>query len=157
MVIETPHANWFLLDTLQKVNNVTGEVGQDQRAWLAAEIDRRGDTPAIIVGHHNPQRGPVVEGKRITGLADTADLMALWHSKPQVKLYMHGHTHNYALSKTAEDIHLLNQPPVAYLFDDERPNGWLRAELTPNGMVTELRALDKAHSEHQQHSTLAWR
>ncbi len=158
-VIDSAQAHWFLIDTLQVVNKVTGEVGAEQRAWLSAEIDKlAGDgKPVVIVGHHNPQQLPEGSTERVTGLADTAEFMDLLRSKPQVKAYLFGHSHNYGFNKASGDIHLINQPPVAYLFDETRPNGWLRAGLQADSLTVELRALDKSHVEHGQQKTLAWR
>src|SRR5690606_25576581 len=61
-VIESPHANWFLLDSLYQVNVVTGELGAEQLAWIEKELDARQDKPAIVMAHHNPQFDPPADG-----------------------------------------------------------------------------------------------
>lgn len=38
-ILESPYANWLLLDTLFKVNIVTGELGEEQREWLAKALE----------------------------------------------------------------------------------------------------------------------
>ncbi len=157
--VESTHAFWIFIDTLQVVNKVTGEVGAEQRQWISAEIDRAAAAgkPVILVGHHYPQLRPQAPGKPISGLADTAEFLSLLRSKPAVKAYIFGHSHNYGYKVAEGGVHLVNQPPVAYLFDQTRPNGWLRGELAADSLALELRALDKNHPEHRVGKTLAWR
>jgi predicted phosphodiesterase len=160
-VVESADANWVLVDTLQVVNKVTGELGAEQREWLSAELDRLAadgkNKPAIVVGHHYPQYLPEGSTEVVSGLADTIEFMDLLRSKPQVKAYIYGHSHNYAFKKASGDIHLINQPPVAYLFDESRPNGWLRAELSPDSMRLELHAIDVQHPQNGEVKALSWR
>jgi hypothetical protein len=40
-LIETPRANWFILDSLDQVNMGPGIVGEAQRTWLAQALDAR--------------------------------------------------------------------------------------------------------------------
>lgn len=56
---------------------------------------------------------------------------------------------------TEEIIRIL--PPVAYVCDESRPNGWIRASIAPDSIMLELRALDPNHPEHGKISRLAWR
>ena len=60
-VVETPLANWFLLDSLYKTNVTPGLLGAAQLQWLAKALDAHADKPALLVAHHN------LEG--LTGLA----------------------------------------------------------------------------------------
>jgi 3',5'-cyclic-AMP phosphodiesterase len=102
-LVETPHANWFLLDSLTEVDVVTGEIGAAQREWLATALAARTDKPALVMVHHNPQFEPPPEGKPWGGLRDTADMMALLAGHPHVKALIFGHTHNWSppASRTA--------------------------------------------------------
>jgi len=160
-VVETPLVNWFLVDSLFKVNVVTGEIGQAQLAWLAQALDARADKPAIVMGHHNLQETPTVkDGKEsYTGMQDSIAFRDLLVSKRQVKAFVYGHTHNWAMTQPAHlgGLHLVNLPPVAYVFNPARPNGWVRATPTADGITLELRALDVKHAEHGQPVKLAWR
>jgi 3',5'-cyclic AMP phosphodiesterase CpdA len=61
-IIESKHANWFLLDSLLEVDLVTGDLGEAQRKWLAATLADHSDKPAIVVVHHNPQFEPSPNG-----------------------------------------------------------------------------------------------
>lgn len=154
-VIQMPGANWFLLDTLQKVNSTPGEVGEQQRQWLATALDAHPDTPAIIVMHHNPQR-PTAERPKVTGLLDTAELLDLLAPRRQVKAVVFGHTHDWKVMQE-EGIHLVNLPPVAYVFNAARPSGWVHAHVQGRAMELRLHALDATHPEHGQTVKLAFR
>lgn len=46
LVIESPKASWFLLDSLHATNVTPGELGAQQRDWLAHELDARSDKAA---------------------------------------------------------------------------------------------------------------
>lgn len=155
-VIESPHANLFLLDSLREVNVVTGELGASQREWLAHALDAHSGKPAVIVAHHNPQFQAPPEGARWSGLQDTAELFEMLSSHKHVKAYVYGHTHDWSI-REREGIHLVNLPPVAYLFADGKPNGWVRAALDDGGMSLELQSLDANHPQHGERVDLAWR
>lgn len=156
-VVETEGVNWFLLDTLQVVNKVTGELGEEQRNWLSEALDKRGGKPAILIGHHYPQYMPEGSTARVSGLADTIEFMDLLRSKPQVKAYIYGHSHSYGFKKASGNIHLINQPPVAYLFNQSKPNGWIKATVEDKELSVELRALDTEHEQHGKTTVLAMR
>lgn len=154
-VLETPKANWFLLDSLFQVDVVTGELGEAQLTWLAQALDAHADKPAILVAHHNPQWEPNANGSW-SGLKDAKALFELIANRKQVKAYVYGHTHTWKLSKIG-DIHLVNLPPVAYVFQSGQPNGWVQATLRDHGLHLQLRCLDKSHPQHNQTAMLAWR
>ncbi len=154
-VIESAHVNLFLLDSLREVNVVTGELGQAQRAWLARMLDERSDKPAVVVAHHNPQFEPPAEGARWSGLQDSAELFELLKARKHVKAYVFGHTHNWSISKH-DGLHLINLPPVAYVFAAGKPNGWVHAHFSSQGVALELRAIDPQHQQHGQRIELAW-
>ncbi len=155
-VLETPHANLFLLDTLTEVNVVTGKLGSAQRQWLAQALDAHADKPAIIVAHHNPQFAPPAEGARWTGMQDTAEFFDLITSRQQVKAYIFGHSHNWSVTKSG-DLHLINLPPVAYVFGEGKPNGWVQAELHTDGVSLQLHTISAAHPQNGEQVHLAWR
>lgn len=145
-VIETAHANLFLLDSLFRVNVVTGEIGQTQIDWLAKELDARSDKPAIVMTHHTPQFTAPAEGKPWTGISDTQALMSVLDSRKHVKAYFYGHSHTWTHSRRGH-FQMVNLPPVAYVFDNSRPNGWVEAVLTPDAMRLELHTLDPKHAQ----------
>ncbi|TWU57536.1 metallophosphoesterase family protein [Rubripirellula reticaptiva] len=155
-VIETSHANLFLVDSLQQVDHVTGELGSAQLDWLNAALAARSGKLAIIVGHHNPQVSPVEPGKLLTGLADTAALFDTMDRHSNVKAYVYGHTHDWKLTTTPGGTHLVNQPPSAYVFNPARPSGWTRLRLSPAAVQFQLVSVDTLHPQHGEQLQLAY-
>jgi len=161
-VLETPLANWILLDSLRYVNKVEGEFGAEQLAWIEKLLSANPDKPAILVGHHYPQvfREDIIPGDekiKISGLVDSGPFLKVLRTHPAAKAYLYGHSHTWLLKKEENGLHQINLPPTAYVFDKKRPNGWVRATLSASGISLELRALDPAHSEHGKVSDLKWR
>lgn len=154
-VVESPHANWFLLDSLFQVNVVTGNLGELQRKWLARALDDRRDKPAIVVAHHTPQFEPPPEGKPVGGLQDTAEFFELLGQRPHVKAFIYGHSHVWEHSRR-NNLHLVNLPPVAHVFTPGLPNGWVEARLTAGGLNLTLHTLDPNHEQSEQRVELAW-
>lgn len=150
-VVEAARANWFLLDSLDKVAATPGELGAEQIEWLGKALDARADKPALVVVHHNPQWSV----KR-SGIVDTEQLFAQLEPRKQVKAVFFGHTHQWHRDKH-EGIHLVNLPPVAYLFNKEAPNGWVDARLREGGATLTLHALDAKHRQDGETVELAWR
>ena len=151
------HANLFLLDSLNIVNEVAGELGKTQLDWLANSLAEHSDKTAIVIGHHDPQILPEDSTEKVSGLTDTAQFFEVLHSHPHVQAYFYGHTHDWKLSKTSEGVHLINQPPSAYVFNAERPKGWVRLKVLDETLTVELRALDKEHEQHGESHTLEHR
>jgi 3',5'-cyclic-AMP phosphodiesterase len=155
-IVSTPHANLFLLDTLSEVNVVTGELGAAQRKWLARALDAHAEKPAVIIAHHNPQFTAPAEGGRWTGIKDTADFFELIGSRRHVKAYVFGHSHNWSISQR-DDLHLINLPPVAYVFGEGKPNGWVQADLRENGITLRLHTINADHPQNGETVNLTWR
>ena len=175
-IVRTPYANWFVLDSLIKTLETPGRLGDAQRAWLAGALDANTDKPALIAIHHNPMLGATSGGpleaaaaametlgplKSIVhasgSLEDTVELMEILRPRRHVKAYFFGHTHRWGVYHDESGLCLVNFPPVAYLFDHGRPNGWVHATLQPNGARLELRCLDRTHPNHGQIVNLTWR
>lgn len=152
-VLETPRANWFLLDSLEKVNATPGLLGPEQLDWLAKALDARRDKPALVAVHHDPQWS---EAAKRTGLRDTEKLFDILMPRKQVKALFYGHTHRWRRAER-EGLHLVNLPPVAYLFDKESPNGWVEMKLLDKGAVLTLHALDPKHRQNGEKVELSWR
>jgi 3',5'-cyclic-AMP phosphodiesterase len=146
-----PHAHWFTLDSLDKVNVTPGKLGQEQLAWLAKQLDERPDKPAIISVHHHP----VFMGDKIGGITDTKALFEILTPRKQVKAVIFGHTHNWNIVQH-EGIHLINLPPVAYPFDKAKPSGWVEARVGPDKLALTLRALH-GHKQDGETHELAFR
>jgi len=161
-ILETPLANWILLDSLRYVNKVEGEFGAEQLAWIAKILDKSPEKPAIIVGHHYPQifREDIIPGDekiKISGLVDSEEFLKVINTRTSAKAYVYGHSHTWILKKNADGLHEVNLPPTAYVFDPKRPNGWVRATVSAGGLSLELRTIDPAHPQHGERHDLVWR
>jgi len=150
-LMKTPRANWFVLDSLEKTLATPGLLGHEQLAWLAKTLDENPKTPAIVMVHHNPGLGGNM------GLKDTEGLFEVIRPRKQVKAYIYGHTHTWKVEKDETGLHLINLPPVAYIFQEGQPSGWVRLTLADGGMKLELRCIDTTHRDHGQKVDLKWR
>jgi 3',5'-cyclic AMP phosphodiesterase CpdA len=117
-VLETPHANWFLLDSLDRCPDVPGLLGEAQLAWLAYSLDARPDKPALVLAHHYPDR----HNRPPRGLIDTEAFFKIIAPRKQVKTYFFGHKHEWHLDQES-GVHLVNLPTTAWLFDQTQPQG----------------------------------
>ena len=155
-VLSSATMNWVLLDSLHEVNQTPGELGQLQLGWLDRTLNNCPDRPTVVMAHHNPQ-GPVPEGKKPTALTDSDAMFAILAKHKKVKAFVYGHTHNWEHKKHPETgLHLINLPPVAYVFAPERPNGWVSARATKERLVLELHALNPAHDQHGEKVEITW-
>jgi Icc protein len=150
-VLQTNHANWFVLDSLETTGASAGLLGKEQLNWLTQALDAHSGRPALIMVHHNPG----IDGN--IGLKDSVQLFEIIRPRRHVKAYIFGHTHLWKLEKDTSGLHLINLPPVAYVFQPGNPSGWVRAEEEGNGMTLELRCIDKSHKLHGQKARLDWR
>jgi 3',5'-cyclic-AMP phosphodiesterase len=150
-LLATPLANWFILDSLEQTASTPGLLGPQQLAWLAKSLDANPDKPALVLIHHNPG----IDGN--LGLKDTVSLFETIRPRKQVKAYIFGHTHFWKTEQDASGLHLINLPPVAYIFQTGKPSGWVHATLDANGMRLELRCIDPTHKDHGQVVKLDWR
>lgn len=151
-LLETPRANWFVLDSLEQTLSTPGLLGQEQLDWLAKTLDAHPAKPALILLHHNPG---TLAG--VGGLKDSDALYEVLRPRKQVKAYIFGHTHLWHTAPDPSGIHLINLPPVAYVFLEGAPSGWVHATLQPNGIRLELRCVDLTHKAHGQIVNLEWR
>lgn len=151
-VVSAARANWFMLDSLDKTNVTPGVLGAAQLGWLATELDKRADKPALVMVHHNPNVG---EAKG--GLTETAELLAVLRPRRQVKAFFFGHSHRWSVTRDESGLHMINLPTTAYIFQPTQPTGWVAADLQPDGVRLELRALDRKHAAHGEVHALKWR
>jgi 3',5'-cyclic AMP phosphodiesterase CpdA len=147
-VVETPVANWFLMDSLYQTNVTPGLLGKEQLRWLAKALEARADKPALLVAHHN------LDG--LSGLQDAAYLLRSAVDHKQAKAYFYGHTHQWQVRRE-KGIHLVNVPATAWLFDPKEPRGWLDITLQKGGATVVMNALDKRHDKHGERRELKWR
>lgn len=154
-VLQMPHANFFLLDSLHQVNVVTGMLGDEQLAWLAESLTRMSDKPAVLISHHHPQFEPPAEGRPWGGIMDTDRLMGVVGQHRHVKAMIFGHTHNWSLRRHG-DLQLINLPPVAYVFNDSHPNGWVDAQVRPDGLDLTLHTLQPDDERNGSTVSVDW-
>lgn len=154
--LEAGPVNWFLLDSLDKPNVTPGVLGEEQLKWLAAALDKHADKPALISVHHHPVWPKNDPNFKNGGITDTVPLFEILEPRKHVKAVFFGHTHDWAIAQH-EGIHLVNLPPVAYVFAKGRPSGWVSATIAESGMTLTLSALDKSHKQHGEKIELAWR
>lgn len=152
-VIEGARVNWFLLDSLEVTKQTPGQLGAEQRAWLAAALDARPGKPALVMVHHNPI--PALPGKK-SGLIDTEELLAILLPRHQVKALFFGHTHVWHLAEQ-DGLHLVNLPAVSYSFNKTELTGWIDCRLRDGGAALEIHASDASHPAHGKVTELAWR
>jgi len=154
-VVETPKANLFLLDSLEKTDYTPGRFGEAQLAWLETQLDARKDKPAILFAHHYlDYTGQIVQNPH--ALLDTADFWKVVKDCKQVKAYIFGHAHVWQ-HLTKDGVHLVNIPTTAWRFDQSQPVGWVLCELKDDGVKLMLRSLDSKHPKHGQVLELTWR
>ncbi len=151
-LLRSRRVNWFVLDSLDKTLSVPGLLGEKQLSWLAKSLDANPDKPALVLAHHNADKKDNVDG-----LKDADAFLQTIRPRKQVKAYIFGHTHNWTVTQDASGIHLINLPPVAYVFRQGNPSGWVRATLSDAGMRLELRCVDPTHKAHGQVNDLKWR
>jgi DNA repair exonuclease SbcCD nuclease subunit len=154
-IVESPKADWYLLDSLDRTQSTPGVLGEKQLAWLAKSLDAKATKPAIVYIHHNPEDG---HPEKFKGLTDTKPLMDIISPRKQVKLLVFGHTHDWQIyDKQPDGLHRINLPPTAYVFKPDRPNGYVDCRLTDTGGTFKLVALDEKHPQHGQVVDLKWR
>lgn len=150
-LVRTPRANWFILDSLETTLSTPGLLGHEQLDWLGKALDENPDKPALVLVHHNPG----ISGH--LGLKDTLAFFEVIRPRKQVKAYIYGHTHAWKVEQDPSGIHLINLPPVAYIFHEGDPSGWVHARVERKGMRLELRCIDTKHKAHGQVVELKWR
>lgn len=154
-IIETPKANFFLLDSLEKTNQTPGLFGEEQLQWLTEELDSHKDKPAILVAHHNPDYSRNII-KAPGALQDTAAFFERISGRKQVKAYIYGHTHAWKTLRV-DGIHMINIPATAWRFDQTQPFAWVLLTLKDNGISLTLRSIDSEYPKHNEIINLVWR
>ncbi len=147
-VVETPLANWFLMDSLFRTETTPGLLGKEQLRWLTAALEARAGKPALLIAHHN------LGG--LSGVQDASALMQIAFEHKQAKAYFYGHLHEWSVRKDRE-IHIVNVPATAWLFNAKQPRGWLDFSLRESGATVVMNALDRKHPKHGERHEFKWR
>jgi 3',5'-cyclic AMP phosphodiesterase CpdA len=155
-LIEAERANFLLLDSLDETDRAPGKIGDVQLKWLGETLDKNSFKPAIVVVHHFPNPAGARAGANLGGIADSEALFEILTPRKQVKCLIFGHSHKWGITRR-DEIHLVNLPPVGYVFDAKAPNGWVELRLKEAGAVLQLFALDEKHPEHRREIKIEWR
>ena len=139
-VIELPNANIFLLDSGKK-----GILGEAQLDWLAQQLDKHTDRPALVFAHFNPLPNRGV--RPIRGMRDGEALLKVLARRKHARAYIHGHTHEWQNSKYEEHLHIIGQPAVSYYFGKGHAHGWIDMKLTERSADLELHCIDPKHPQ----------
>lgn len=89
--VEVGDRRLICLDTLVEGEG-GGRVGEEQLAWLDAELARHGERPTIIALHHPPIRTGIVHMDKIA-LADANAFVAVVARHAQIERILCGHLH----------------------------------------------------------------
>lgn len=144
-LIDLPSTRLILLDTLDQTPGPAGKLGAEQIAWMLAKIDEVPGKPVVLVGHHNPQVGGDSSHYK-GGLVDTAAIWPELAKRPQVKAYVHGHTHEWTQAKE-DDIHIISTIACAYVFNaNTNATGWTSARFNAHGFQLKLNTLEPDHT-----------
>ena len=100
---------------------------------------------------------PPPEGKKPSGLLDTAELFRVLAPRRQVKALIFGHTHDWGVKEHPSGIQLVNLPPTSYVFTSGRPSGWVKATLRADGAKLQLRCPDPKDAKWNTDVELNWR
>jgi|APTNR8051073442_1049403.scaffolds.fasta_scaffold35113_2 Icc protein len=158
--------NWILLDSLDQTDHTPGVLGSAQLGWLDRTLRQHGNRPTVVMVHHNPVASdpkgpppadPAKAKAKSPGLTDTDELLRVLAQYPNVRALLYGHTHTWRSSVDEKTgIHLINLPPVGYPFSEDRPAGWVLAQIDKSGMTLELHALNPNHPDHKQTVRVDW-
>lgn len=140
---------FLVLDSLLKVNETGGRLGEAQRRWLQEFLDRADPRPTFLFVHHPPTG-------RKGDLQDADALYDIIRPRRQVKALFYAHSHVYRYQKS-EDLHLINLPAVGYNFSDDEPIGWLDARFTARGGTFTLRTVGGNEKDDGKKTSLEWR
>ena len=136
----------IILDTLFKINRISGMLGWPQRSWLETYLNTCDDKPTILFVHHKPK----------ADLLDTNRLFRIIGPVTKVKAVVYGHTHQLGLSEY-KGIHLINLPATGFNLGDSHPVGWMDAKVTAESGEFTLHAMAGNTRLDRQAVKLTWR
>ncbi|MEO6810567.1 MAG: metallophosphoesterase [Isosphaeraceae bacterium] len=148
--VEGPGIRMLLLDSLNGTRAVGGQLGEAQRAWLAARLDAHPETPTVVFVHHN------LNAQWVSALHDTDALLDVLRPRRQAKAVVFGHTHVFNARRLG-DLHAINLPAVGYRFSPKQPLGWCLFRPGPDGGELELRCVSGNRRQHRRRIDLRWR
>ncbi|MFT5470670.1 MAG: Icc protein [Verrucomicrobiales bacterium] len=141
----------ILTNTQINIETSPGRFGELQLQQIEALANEQPDRPAIVIGHHQPEL-PRTDFAPDIGLQDTPEFLDLLDRLPNLKAYVHGHTHSWSQAQTPGGKPIVNLPAAGFgfRFAPDRPMGWALATISDQQLLVELKALDPSHPEHGQ-------
>ena len=149
VVVEGPVVRFVMLDSMLHPNVTPGQLGRNQRGWLAEFLKTSSDKPTLIVVHHTLDDG---DGS----LVDFEKLFEIVKPHRKVKAIVYGHSHVYRYDVN-DGIHLVNLPAIGYNFTDAQPVGWVDSMLTAEGGEFTLHAVGGNRDKDGKTVSLKWR
>jgi 3',5'-cyclic-AMP phosphodiesterase len=120
-------------DTLVAGSN-GGALGEEQLAWLDAELGGDRDTPTIVAMHHPPILTGIAAADAV-GLADRDQLGSVLARHPQVRRVVAGHVHR-AVAGRIGTCGVLVCPSVNFQLSlDLTPHGEIEVPPEPPGIA----------------------
>ncbi|MFO7973444.1 MAG: metallophosphoesterase [Candidatus Hydrogenedentota bacterium] len=148
-ILDAPNATWFILDSNRETDFTPGELGAAQVEWLAQELDKRPDKPALLMAHHYP------EGEN--GMLDFEAFWKVIQPRKQVKAFFYGHSHVWS-QQQRDGVHLVNLPALAWLFsEDGIPRAWVEAAVHEDGAELTVHVMNKVALSEGGKYALDWR
>ena len=98
-----------LLNTQIGLHVVPGKIGKNQFAEIERLTLENPDAPLVLVGHHHPElrhRTDLVAPD--IGLYDTEEFLTFSDRIPNLRAYIHGHSHSWHLDQTPGGKKLIN-------------------------------------------------
>lgn len=139
----------IVLDSLRKVNDTPGTLGDAQRRWLGWFLDEADPRPTFLFYHHPPT-------DRKGDLLDSDKLFDIVMPRKQVKAFFYGHSHVYRY-KQQDGLQLINLPAIGYNFSDSEPIGWVDARLSADGGEFTLCTVGGDEKDNGKTTELQWR
>ena len=149
LIVESPSAYHFILDTLYRVNQTPGLLEKEQLDWLEKTLPDYDDKPVVMYGHHYPEHG---SGR---GLLDVEDLWDIARPLRHVKAFIYGHSHRWEIANF-NHIHGINIPATAS-GSGGHPTGFVHADYEIDRINLLLETLDTGHAWNGQQGALLYR
>jgi len=153
-VIETPFANWYVIDTLGIINASGGKMGKKQVDYILKEIDAHKDKPAIVSSHHQPWEAKwsdiaqgILDGERFT-----KEIV----KRRNVKVWFHGHLHLWRVQKM-DDLPVIGLPALGWQLQKGQTQAYVIADLAKSGIKLQVQCLKTDHPRHDKMVDLKWR
>jgi hypothetical protein len=115
-------------------------VNQETLDWLRLDLEINRDKSTILLSHNNI-KGTTADDNFMLGyrgVANSEDILNLIKAYPNVLSWMHGHNHDYVISKSHQRLFVSNGRIGGFNpkhnFKEGEPLGGIYFEITPSGL-----------------------